>query len=200
MGKFCKSCGAPLKPDVKFCGVCGSAATASVPAQASSAAPVPGGKKNGAAKKRGAPPKKILIPAIAAVLVLALGIGLLPGLLNGGNYPSQKGATVEQSVRADREATVGSLKKTGWQLEIPANAFDGDKELSMKVLSETDAGSYENSAFEFIGTPVSISVEGKEGSVWLNRPVTVTLQIPKEQRAADNTADDYLAAYFSGQE
>lgn len=143
---------------------------------------------------------RIFVPVIAAVLALAVGIGILPGILGGGKYPFQKGTVVEQNIPAGKEATVGDLKKTGWQFQIPKNAFDNDISLTMRVVSETDAAGYPTDGFEFVGTPVSISVEGEERSVWLNRPVTVTLRIPKEQRAADDTADDYLAAYFNGRE
>ena len=77
MSKFCKNCGAQLKPGAKFCGSCGSELR--LPqntVQPYSPAP----PSSHTEKKRKAPPKKLLIPAIAAMLVIALGIILLPGL------------------------------------------------------------------------------------------------------------------------
>jgi hypothetical protein len=115
-----------------------------------------------------------------------------------GKYPFEKGATVEVSVQADEKTTVGDLEKTGWQLEIPANAFDRHVSLTMNVLPAAAAVSHKSTAFEFIGTPVEIAA-GEEERVYLRQPVTVTLQIPKDQRISKEKKDDYLAAYYNGE-
>ena len=116
----------------------------------------------------------------------------------GDGDPFVKGTTVEQAVRSDRETTVGDLSQTGWQLDIPANAFESDLTLTMSVLSETESENYQNDAFKWIGKPVKITA-GSENGVYLGRPATVTMQIPKEQRIPKEKVDDYLAAYYNGE-
>ena len=69
----------------------------------------------------------------------------------------------------------------------------------MEVLSQAQAEPYQNSAFAFIGTPVKITA-GSEKTVWLDRPATVTLQIPKDKRVPEKNADDYLGAYWDGED
>ena len=79
MNKFCKNCGAQLNPGAKFCGSCGS--EAHLPQNtAQPYSPVSPSWR--ADKKRKTSPKKFLISAIAAILVIALGVTLLPGLLD----------------------------------------------------------------------------------------------------------------------
>ncbi len=192
MSKFCKNCGMQLNPGIKFCSSCGAVVP---PPQvepqplSTTSAPV--------AKKQRVMVKKFLIPAIAVVLVLAVGIGLLPKLFRG-NYPFNEGMIVEKIIKPDKQTTVGNLKNTGWQLDIPENTFDEDVALTMTVLPETDAVNYQNGAFEFIGTPVKITV-GNEENTYLSQPVTVTLQIPKDQRISRENSNDYLAAYYNGE-
>ncbi len=188
MSKFCNNCGAQLDPVAKFCGSCGTVnqGTRTPPA----VEPVP------ILKKRGAPLKKILISTVAAVFVLALVIWLISRLSGGSHF--EKGVFLETSVRPDVSTTVGDFKKTGWQLDIPSSAFDSEVYLNMNTLSESESANYQSGAFEFIGTPVKITVRGKK-STWLDRPVTVTMQIPKEQRVSKKNADDVLAAYYNGE-
>lgn len=188
MSKFCKNCGAQLTPGAGFCASCGAGVSApTVPAQA-----VPA---SSAAKKRGLPTARSPIPVISAVLVLALGIGILPGLLGGcGKNPAQTGAAAEQNISADKKATVGDLSKTGWQLDLPEDAIEGDSKLTMKVLSEAEAQNYQSGGFTFYGTPVEIKLAGRE-NVRLGEPVSVTMRIPKE-RMKDAAAEELFFAYY----
>jgi hypothetical protein len=76
MSKFCEYCGRELHPGVKFCAACGSKTQESQ---------VPSVKVEDTAtagivsrvNKRRLPPKKLVITAVAAVLILVLGIALL---------------------------------------------------------------------------------------------------------------------------
>ncbi|MEN6387429.1 MAG: zinc-ribbon domain-containing protein [Candidatus Cryosericum sp.] len=196
MRRSCRNCGAELSDDATFCAVCGSAVSAPQSTEQTTSAPK---AADAFVKKRGMPSRKILISAIAVVLILAVGIGVLLRFFGGDGDPFVKGATVEQAVRPDGETTVGDLSQTGWQLDIPAYAFfESDLTLTMSVLSETERENYQNDAFEWIGTPVKITA-GSENGVYLDRPVTVTMQIPKEQRTPKEKVDDYLAAYYNGE-
>ncbi len=79
MRKFCKSCGVHLNPGDKFCGSCGS----EVHLPQNTAQPYsPVSPASRADKKRKTSSKKLLISAIATILVIALGITLLPGLFD----------------------------------------------------------------------------------------------------------------------
>ncbi len=193
MSRLHRNCGAQLSDNVKSAR--GGAVSAPQNIEQTTSAPK---AADTFVKKRGMPSRKILISAIAVVLVLAVGIGIVPRLFGGDGDPFVKGTTVEQTVRPDRETTVGDLSQTGWQLDIPANAFESDLPLTMSVLSETERENYQNDAFKWIGTPVKIAA-GSENGVYLGRPVTVTMQIPKEQRIPKEKVDAYLAAYYNGE-
>ena len=173
MSKYCKNCPMPLKQNAKFCDSCGTVV-----------------------QKAQMAPKKFLIPAAAAVLILMLAIWLISGL--GGGYPYEKGALLVTSVRPDSATMVGDTKKTGWQLDIPSNTFDSESSLKMNTLSESETDDYRNGSFEIIGTPVKI-MAGDGEITWLSRPVTVTMQIPKEQRISKENTDNVLAAYYNGE-
>ncbi len=196
MIKYCRNCGAQLNPDEKFCASCGTKTQATESPAGNEGHAVPGSTA-AIVKKRGMPSRKILISSIGVMLILAVGIGVLPRIFGGGD-PFVKGTTVKQNVRPDRETTVGDFSQTGWQLDIPANALKSDLPLTMSVLSKTESKKYRNDAFEWIGAPVKITA-GSENGVYLDRPVTVTLEIPKEQRTPKEKADDYLAAYYNGE-
>lgn len=74
MSELCKSCGAQLNPGAKFCASCGKNTITHK------------------AKRSGFPVKKLLISGIAAVLVIALTIVLLPKLRSGsGDTISEAG-------------------------------------------------------------------------------------------------------------
>ena len=198
MNKYCKNCGTQLKTDVKYCLSCGKLTTApeqyvNAKAQSYKDDLNPNISKRG--KKQS---KKIFIPVIAAVLLVAIGIGLFMFLSSGGSYPFEKGATVEQNIPADKSITVGSSDKTGWQLEIPDNTFAEDSKLIMKVLSETEAQSYTNNDFVIFGTPVEIKQDDKD-NVRLGSPVTLSLQIPKKYLENLTAEELFFATYYDRQ-
>ena len=122
---------------------------------------------------------KILIPVIAIVLVLVAGICVLQRFFSSGENSFEKGATSETRIKANKDATVGSLKETGWQLQIPANTFKEDSKLNMRVLSVAESAEYQSADFELYGTPVEIKLENRK-NVRLGGAVPITVQIPDD--------------------
>lgn len=55
-----------------------------------------------------------------------------------------------------------------------------------------------NTAFDFVGTVVEITA-GNEKSVRFNKPVTITMQIPNDQKPTKEKVDDYLVDYWTGE-
>ena len=117
-------------------------------------------------------------------------------LLTGcGSDPYKKGSLTEEEFQAGKQTTLGSLKKTGWELDIPGNTFEDDEQISMRVLSENEAQIYQSNGFTFYGTPVEIKLGEKE-NVRLGEPVSITLQIP-EDLLKDLAADElFFAVYY----
>lgn len=135
---------------------------------------------------------------ISAFLTLCLLTGLLTILTGCAEKdPFKKGATVEVGIKADKEATVGNLKETGWQLDIPANTIQEDCKLNMRVLSETDSDAYKSMDFTLYGTPVEIKLENRE-NVRLGGAVSVTLQIPKDMLEDLAAEELFFAVYYNG--
>lgn len=137
--------------------------------------------------------------AISAFLTLCILTGLM-SMLTGctEKYPFKEGAKVEASIKHDKDATVGSLKETGWRLDIPANTFEEDGKLNMRVLSETDSEAYKSAEFALYGTPVEIKLENRE-NVRLGGAVSVTLQIPKDLLKDLAAEDLFFAVYYDGE-
>lgn len=138
---------------------------------------------------------KILIPVIAIVLVLVAGICVLQRFFSSGENSFEKGATSETRIKANKDATVGSLKETGWQLQIPANTFKEDSKLNMRVLSVAESAEYQSADFELYGTPVEIKLENRK-NVRLGGAVPITVQIP-DDLLKDLAAEElFFAVYY----
>ncbi|NMA34701.1 MAG: zinc-ribbon domain-containing protein [Clostridiaceae bacterium] len=193
--KFCKNCGAKLNPDVKFCASCGTEVSVSSGQAATMTAPRVTGSHSVSALKRKTKPMKILIPVIAIVLVLVAGICVLQRFFSSGENSFEKGATSETRIKANKDATVGSLKETGWQLQIPANTFKEDSKLNMRVLSVAESAEYQSADFELYGTPVEIKLENRK-NVRLGGAVPITVQIP-DDLLKDLAAEElFFAVYY----
>ncbi len=132
------------------------------------------------------------------VLICILMVLFIPLVACSGGYPYEKGTSIEKNISTDKSASVGDLKKTGWQLAISENTFSEDKKLIMKVLSESEAMNYQNDEFNFYGTPVGITINDQE-HVRLDVPVAITLQIP-EKHMKDLAAEKlFFATYNNGE-
>lgn len=81
MSEFCKNCGAQLNFGAKFCGSCGTGTQEAEASPEKTVGSVPVDRVPKGTKSR-LSPKKFLLSAVAAVLVLAFGVTLLPGLFD----------------------------------------------------------------------------------------------------------------------
>lgn len=96
------------------------------------------------------------------------------------DYPFEKGYVSSKSIKPDQSVTLGSLNKTGWELEIPKDAFGEETEVELIVLSETESQAYQDGDFMFLGTPIRVGVKDA-GNVRLEKPMTLTLKFPEDQ-------------------
>jgi len=88
-----------------------------------------------------------------------------------------KPITVE--VTTSKTTTVGDIKNNGYQLTIPAGTFDTDVTVSVTDSKSEAASAYKKTgAFTLLSSPISITVEGKEGTVWLKELVKVSFPMP----------------------
>lgn len=143
------------------------------------------------------PPKRALIPAVAVMLVLAIGIGFLTQLLSSGNYPFAKGATTEAVVKTGKDTRVGNSAKMGWEFSVPNDVMAEGTKITMKVLSSNEVENFEAPGFTMYGTPVKISGDGAHG-VWFAQPVPVTIKIPKEYLQDLAAEELFFAIYENG--
>jgi len=82
-------------------------------------------------------------------------------------------------VKANEETTVGDFNTTGFQLKIPAGTFDSDVTMNVSGSISLASNAYNNSdAIECLGSPISIKVDGKEGTVWLKKLVNISFPLP----------------------
>ena len=55
---------------------------------------------------------------------------------------SENGTNIEQQISPGVDYTLGGTTQTGWQVEIPPDALDGDTLLTMNVLSQEASETY----------------------------------------------------------
>lgn len=192
MSKFCKNCGVELKPNTKFCASCGM--KLALPSDRTAAPPFYVWDKATATNIMNWPSRKILFSAIAAFLVLAIGIGLLLGSASGGKYPFKNGATAEANVKTSKDTRIGSSAKTGWELVVPDGVMEDGTVITMNILSKDAAQDYQSPDFTLYGTPIEVSGEGAHG-VWFAQPVPVTIKIPKEHLKNLAAEELFFATY-----
>ena len=82
-------------------------------------------------------------------------------------------------VTADKETTVGVLKTDGFQITIPAGAFDADVTINVTNSDKEVENAYKKSgAFTCLSSPISITIDGKDGTVWLKELATISFPLP----------------------
>ncbi len=144
MSKFCKKCGAQIKPETKFCATCG---TKTQEAETSSVKKVRTISEDIVPEitKPRILPKKLLFSAVAIVLVIALGAAILPRL--GKEADNAEGTIGDLStfVYTERdypakakELTVSpkspSASAYGVTIEFGEHALEGDETLKVREL------------------------------------------------------------------
>lgn len=146
MSKFCKSCGAQLSPGAKFCGSCGTKTQEAETSPAKTVRTVSVDMLPEVTKPR-IPPKKLLCSAVAAILLIALGVAILPRLgKEAGNTEGETGdlstfAYTERDYAAKaKELTVSpespSASAHGVTITFGEYALEGDKTLKVRELPE----------------------------------------------------------------
>ena len=146
MSKFCKNCGAQLKPDVKFCAFCGTE-TQETEASPQKAPRTVAKETVSEIKKTGIPLKKLFISAIAVVLILAIGAAILPRL--GGKTDDMESMTGDLSSFAyskkdyrakSKELAISPEKPTaaayGVSIDFGEYGLEKEETLEIKELPE----------------------------------------------------------------
>ena len=119
--------------------------------------------------------------SMSFVLVICMCLSLCTTLTAcSTEYPFKKGEKIEKKIKVDKEYKIGDIDKTGWELDLPQDTFGQTSTMTMKVLSLEESKKYQKEEFTLIGTPLELSLSNKK-NVRLNKPVLVTLQLPKEQ-------------------
>ncbi len=133
--------------------------------------------------------KKLSASFLASVILLIL----LFSLTSCNNTPY--GAT---KISSTEDTIIGNLEKEGLEIVIPAGAFDQDEKITInKIDDSTEA--YINGENAFLTTPIEIKVEGTE-SVRLNKPVKIKMKLDENNLPDNNTFDQYVMSYWTGDE
>ncbi|MDD2534408.1 MAG: zinc ribbon domain-containing protein [Eubacteriales bacterium] len=150
MSKFCKNCGTQLNDDIKFCGSCGTNTQAGVASPLITPPSVSVNKTPMEANPRpssGKPPKKLLLSAVAVIVVIALVAFIIPRLgqtvtntdgmtgdLSSFAYSEQDYAAKAQTRTVSPESPTASAH--GVTIQFGEYALDGDKTLMIRELPE----------------------------------------------------------------
>ena len=105
---------------------------------------------------------------------------------NNSTDPEEPEPVIEEPITAttvkvavDKETTIGNLNEDGYQVIIPAGAFDTEVNISITNSDKEVENAYKNSSeFICLSSPISITVEGKEGeTVWLKKLATISFPL-----------------------
>ena len=99
----------------------------------------------------------------------------------------------EQEVKNDSSAAIGQCENDGVEIFLLQNTFDENELVILGTLSN-----YSAEGFEFIGEPVSITVQEKQ-TIRLNQPATVTFKIPDDKLSIAEEEENIFAAYYNGE-
>ena len=133
--------------------------------------------------------KNKIISAFVTVVML---LSIIAGLSGCGK--SGYGAT---AVSASKRVEIGNLKKDGWMVSIPNNAFNKDVIVSVTKIENGEA--YEASKNGFLILPIDISVAGME-NVRLNEPVKITMKLDRKNLPDNESFDRTMLTYWNGSE
>lgn len=146
MSKFCKNCGTQLKPGAKFCASCGTKTQEAGASPVNTVPPVSVAQAPRKAKPR-TPPKKLLLSAVAVVLVMALGAAILPILGKRATNTGEAAGDLSAFAYTERDyaAKARALKVSpkspavsahGVTIQFGAYALAGDETLKIRQLPE----------------------------------------------------------------
>ena len=104
----------------------------------------------------------------------------------------------EAVVKTGASVVLGKASTNGWSLSIPKGSFTKDVFVSLTKLPMSSLGGSAPTGFVPFGTPVDVKIKGLEFAR-LGAPVSITVQINKEQvKTIKNKEDVYAAYYYQG--
>lgn len=131
--------------------------------------------------------KKLLVSILGSAIVLTL----LFSLTGCGKNPY---GTTE--VLSTKDTTIGNVKKEGLEINIPKDAFKQNVKVTVEKIANNEA-SYMNGKDTFLTEPFEVNVEGME-AVRLNKPVKISMKLDKKNLPDNNTFDQYVMSYWTG--
>lgn len=146
MSKFCKNCGAQLKPETKFCATCGIKTQDAETSLVKTVGTICEDIIPKTTKPR-IPLKKLLFSAVAVVLVIALGVAIISRLGKEANNREGTIGDLSTFVYTERDYTAKARELTvspkspsasayGVTIEFGEHALEGDETLKVRELSE----------------------------------------------------------------
>ena len=216
--RYCPGCGGQLEAQSRFCRHCGRAvklppagampviSTTTKPADdlwlKSAPQPVMKPAKVKRTSRRSSVHRLIAIAAV--ILVIAVAGYLLNPVFNTLRMKSRAaaadkifadGITVENTVMPDSKAAVGDLGQSGWALSAQKQTFSEETELFMDVLSYQESQQFTSADGEIIGSVMEITASANgQQIVYLNQPVTISMQIPSSDEYQNDKSANYVAA------
>ncbi len=146
MSKFCKNCGAQLKPETKFCATCGIKTQDAETSLVKTVGTICEDIIPKTTKPR-IPLKKLLFSAVAVVLVIALGVAIISRLGKEANNREGTIGDLSTFVYTERDYTAKARELTvspkspsasayGVTIEFGEHALEGDETLKVRELLE----------------------------------------------------------------
>lgn len=162
MAKFCGNCGTPIDPEDKFCGSCGVAVEGEKPiVNATKEKTIQPSKPVKKSRKKG------IFSLLALIVVVALGIGFIPGLLGDktiepitvqrGPEPLAVQTSSEATAIALKQYIYARLKTEEFEQAVLARASIDE----LKVISESTAQAWED-ALIYASVAEEINVQAIE--------------------------------------
>ena len=141
------------------------------------------------------PFKKSTYLAVFYTITLALLFGSCTKESDGSGFDVEAIKPITVDVKADQTTTVGSLNENGYQLTIPAGTFGEDVTVSVNASASNVESAIKK--FKRLASPISISVEGKQGTVWLNEKATVSFPVPKGFAVTPENMHYIFVSYYN---
>jgi hypothetical protein len=101
-----------------------------------------------------------------------------------------------KAVAGDTETTLGNLEENRVAVKIPGKTFDS--KTNVTVENPKDVPKVFSKQFKPIDAPIEIKANGKDKSVRLNEPVTITMKVDKNQLEKNIDKGSVMVAYYDG--
>ena len=131
--------------------------------------------------------KKLLTSVITSIILVFLIIGLT------GCGKNPYGTT---DVLASKDIKIGNVENEGLEINIPKGAFKQDVKVVVEKVANKEEP-YTRGKETFLTEPFEIHAEGME-SVRLDQPVKISMKLDKKDLPDNNTFDQYVMSYWTG--